>query len=107
MPTLHRHVFDPPSGARVEDRAARPTVAPPAALMVVTWNVWFAPYYFEPRFRALLAVVRAQHPDVVCIQETVLDSLEMMLAEPWVRAEYCVSDARGNTFDSVRPAPGT
>lgn len=100
MPALHAFIFDPSSGTWVEDRAARHVAAPPTALTVVTWNVWFAPYCFEPRCRALLEVVRAQLPDVVCLQEITLDSLEMLLAEPWVRAEYRVSDARGDTFDS-------
>jgi tyrosyl-DNA phosphodiesterase 2 len=97
---LRPFVFDAPSGEWIEDRAVHPAAAPPAAITVVTWNVWFAPYSFEARFRALLEGIRAQRPDVVCLQEIVADSLEMLLAEPWVRAGYRVSDASGATFDS-------
>jgi tyrosyl-DNA phosphodiesterase 2 len=97
---IHPFVFDPASGVWIEERTAPPAAEPLAALTLVTWNVWFAPYYFEPRFRALLEVIRARRPDVVCLQEIIADSLAMLLAEPWIRAEYRISDARGDTFDS-------
>jgi tyrosyl-DNA phosphodiesterase 2 len=101
MPTqLHPSVFDPAGGTWVEDRASLLATEAPTALTVVTWNVWFAPYYFEPRFRALLEVVRGRRPDVICLQEIVPDSLELLLAEPWVRDGYRVSDVRGDTLDS-------
>jgi tyrosyl-DNA phosphodiesterase 2 len=97
---LPSFVFDPARGAWVEEREPPPSTEPLPALTVVTWNTWFAPYAFEARFRALLEVARARRPDVICLQEIVAESLEMLLAEPWVREEYRVSDATGDTFDS-------
>jgi hypothetical protein len=58
---LHPFVFDPSTATWVEDRAEPAATAPQAALTVVTWNTWFAPYSFEPRFRALLEQIHAQH----------------------------------------------
>jgi tyrosyl-DNA phosphodiesterase 2 len=97
---IHPHVFDPASGTWVEDRAPTAAAERAAALTIVTWNTWFAPYCFDARFRALLGLVRAQRPDVVCFQEIVPESLDMLVAEPWVRDGYRVSDVMGATFDS-------
>src|SRR5262249_43607914 len=44
--------------------------------------------------------VRARRPDVICLQEIVPESLAVLLAEPWIRDEYRISDARGDTFDA-------
>src|SRR4051812_13827453 len=101
MPSqLRPFIFDPSSGAWIEDRAAPPAAQAPAAVTLVTWNVWFAPYAFERRLRALLEVIRARRPDVICLQEIVPESLAVLLAEPWIRAEYRISDARGDTVDA-------
>jgi endonuclease/exonuclease/phosphatase family metal-dependent hydrolase len=70
-----------------------------AELTLVTWNTWFARDSFEPRFRALLAEIRAHDPDVVCLQEVVAESLGMLLNEPWVQDAYSISDATGETVD--------
>ncbi len=93
-------VFDPSSLAWVEDRAPSSPGAAPGVFTFITWNVWFAPYSFDARFRALLDEIHARRPDIVCLQEIVRESLEMLLAEPWIRAAYRVSDVRGSTFDS-------
>lgn len=100
---LRPFVFDPSTGAWIESEGEQ-RAAPPAprvdTLTLVTWNVWFAPYAFEPRFRALLEVIRARRPDVICLQEIIPESLAMLRAEPWIRDEYRISDAQGDTFDS-------
>jgi endonuclease/exonuclease/phosphatase family metal-dependent hydrolase len=102
MPTpIRPFVFDRSSGSWREDRApAPPGETSGGALTVVTWNAWFAPYCFEARFRALLEVVRSRRPDIVCLQEIVPESLEVLLAQPWIRDGYRVSDARGDTFEA-------
>jgi len=96
---LRPFMFDPSSATWVHDRTAPALVARPATLTVVTWNTWFAPYAFEPRFRGLLQVIHARRPDVICLQEIIPESLEMLLAEPWIRADYRISDAQGDTLD--------
>ena len=91
--------FDPARDAWIEDDAPLPSPQAPAAIDLATWNVWFLPYAFEERFRAVLAILGARRPEVICLQEIIPESLAMLLAEPWVRAEYRISDARGDTFD--------
>lgn len=71
-----------------------------STISLVTWNVWFSARDFEPRFRALLDVVRSRDPDVVCFQEIIPESLELLLDEPWVRSRYALSDTTGESFDS-------
>src|ERR1700679_1188257 len=76
---LRPFVFDPVSDTWVEDRSApAPAADFPAAITIVTCNTWFAPSVFEPRFRALLEGVRARRPDVICLQEIVPESLELL-----------------------------
>lgn len=97
---LHAFIYAPSRGAWIEDPDASPLARASAAITLLTWNTWFAPYSFDARFKALLALIRARRPDVVCLQEIVAESLAMLLATPWIRAEYRVSDARGTTFES-------
>src|SRR5882672_4653475 len=70
-----------------------------AALTLVTWNTWFAPFCFESRFRGLLAEIRTHDPDVICLQEILPESLTLLLEEPWVQNGYCISDTTGDTLD--------
>jgi tyrosyl-DNA phosphodiesterase 2 len=98
--TIPAFAFDPSRGAWAKVREPPPVAPAPAAITLITWNVWFAPYSFDERFRALLAEVHARRPDVVCLQEITPESLALLLAEPWVRAHYRISDARGDTFEA-------
>ena len=41
----------------------------PRSLRVITWNVWFDPFFFDERFEALIAIVLGKSPDVACFQE--------------------------------------
>jgi tyrosyl-DNA phosphodiesterase 2 len=93
--------FDPAAGVWVPDRACGPAPGDAGArrFTLVTWNVWFGRFRFAERLRALLDVVRAQDPDVICLQEIVRASLATILEEPWIRAGYRISDVRGDTFD--------
>src|SRR5690242_5479898 len=97
---LHAFIHAPSRGAWIEDRHPSPPAADRREITLITWNTWFAPYSFKARSEALLALIRAHRPDVVCLQEIVAESLQLLLAEPWIRAEYRVSDARGSTFES-------
>lgn len=68
-----------------------------AQLTVVSWNVWFGELHAEARARALYAQLRAADADVIALQEVTQPFLEGLLQEPWVRADYRVSDATGET----------
>ncbi len=97
---LHVFLYASSRGAWIQDLHACAPARGPAAITVITWNTWFAPYSFNARFKALLALLHARRPDVVCLQEIVAESLALLLAEPWIRADYRISDARGTTFES-------
>jgi poly(A) polymerase len=67
-------------------------------LRVVTWNVLFDRYETERieterRRPLLLRELEAQDADVIALQEVEKPFLKALLAEPWVRARYLVSDA--------------
>ncbi|MEU5690793.1 RNA repair domain-containing protein [Actinosynnema sp. NPDC020468] len=82
------HVWDPLSGWTPGTRGV-PTVAP----RVVTWNVLWDRYDgdlidTERRTPLLLAALRAADADVIALQEVRRDLLAVLLAQPWVRADY-------------------
>lgn len=67
------------------------------ALQVVTYNVLFDLYmpeklYSERRAAECRALLAAQDADIVALQEVTPWFWAALLAEPWVRERYCVSD---------------
>ncbi|HEU4328226.1 MAG TPA: endonuclease/exonuclease/phosphatase family protein [Roseiflexaceae bacterium] len=68
-----------------------------ARLTCVTFNVWFGEFYEEERAEALLDLLERCDADVIALQEVTLRLLRRILARPWVRAGYVVSDAIGAT----------
>ena len=70
-----------------------------AELTVVTFNVWFADYFFYTRCDALLEIVRNCNADVIGFQEVTLDFLEWLLDKQWVRDHYYISDINGSTVN--------
>jgi tyrosyl-DNA phosphodiesterase 2 len=98
MQTFDAFRFDPSRGCWLPAKPG--SQAPPDRLTLVTFNAWFGDYLLEERFAALLGVVRACRPDVVALQEVTPRHLEALLAQPWVRQGFWVSDATGA---SVRP----
>lgn len=91
---------------RFDPRTGRWLAAPPcrsvecARLTLVTYNLWFAEHRLEQRLGALLEEVRRCTPDLVALQEVTGRHLALILDEDWVRRDFQVSDARG---DTVRP----
>ncbi|WP_330294888.1 poly(A) polymerase [Streptomyces sp. NBC_00503] len=78
-----------------------PRGAGPARVRLLTWNTLWdrydAPHISTARRRPLLlADLAAADADVIALQEVERELLAMLLAEPWVRAEYTVAaDPRG------------
>lgn len=70
-----------------------------ASLTVVTFNVWFANYYFYTRCDALLDIVRDCDADVIGFQEVTPGFLQSLLSKPWVRDDYYLSDISGSTVE--------
>src|SRR4051794_17763191 len=66
-------------------------------LSCATFNVWFDRYAFEQRAAALLAILEECDVDVIALQEVTPPLLERLLATPWVRARYAISDHSGIT----------
>jgi tyrosyl-DNA phosphodiesterase 2 len=83
------------------DRFADPGASAPCDLRVVTWNVWFGGYRFEARCEALLAELGRRRADVIALQEVTYPLLAAIHNEPWVRAEYQVSDLDVIGYDVV------
>ncbi|MEO1270559.1 MAG: RNA repair domain-containing protein, partial [Myxococcota bacterium] len=73
--------------------------AAPGLLTVVTYNVLADHMIPElptvPRWRALLSMLRHSDADIVGLQEVTTRLLEVLLREPWVRAQYAVSELPG------------
>ncbi|MFI5986067.1 poly(A) polymerase [Streptomyces sp. NPDC051555] len=86
------HVWDPARGwAPVGDTVHAPPTA--AVVRVLTWNTLWdrydGPLIETARRRPLLlAELAAADADVIALQEVEPRLLEMVLAEPWVRASY-------------------
>ncbi len=80
-----------------------PRAAPmaPIELRIVTWNVWFGEHRFVERGRALLAELERQRADVIALQEVTYPLLAAILAAPWVRAAYQVSELDVIGYDVV------
>lgn len=68
-------------------------------LTIATFNVWFAPTFFNERCQALLALLAQHTPDIIALQEVTPAFLQQILSEPWVQADYSVSDISGDSVD--------
>lgn len=53
---LHPFIFDPSSGTWIQDHSKQSLADTPAAITLATWNVWFAPYYFDVRAEQLAEI---------------------------------------------------
>ncbi|MEU2827896.1 poly(A) polymerase [Streptomyces lavendulae] len=87
------HAWDPADGGAWRPAAAGPAGRPPSRVRLLTWNVLWdrydAPHIATARRRPLLlAALAAADADVIALQEVEPELLALLLAEPWVRAEY-------------------
>lgn len=101
-PTGYHHQLIPAAFDATENRwrpASNPA-GPVTAdrLTLATYNIWFGDYHFERRIHSVLEILASLNADLIALQEVTAPSLGIILAQPWVRERYRVSDARGNTF---------
>lgn len=80
------------------DTPPPPPRTDPVALRLVTWNVYFGGHMFEERAEALVAELAQRRPDVIALQEVTPELLAVLVAVPWVRAGYQLSDVDGRTL---------
>ena len=96
-------VFDAARGAWVPAPPSVEAIAGaepvPPRVSLATWNVWFGEYEPDLRRAALLEILGARAPDVICLQEVTDDFLAALRAAAWVRARYALSDATGDSYD--------
>ncbi|MFC7672721.1 endonuclease/exonuclease/phosphatase family protein [Mycolicibacterium sp. GCM10028919] len=57
-------------------------------LTVATFNVWFDEYHARQRYAAIADELERDAPDVMVFQEVTAPALDVLLARPWIRAEY-------------------
>ncbi|WP_237571837.1 endonuclease/exonuclease/phosphatase family protein [Mycolicibacterium lacusdiani] len=55
---------------------------------VATFNVWFDEYHARRRYAAIADELKRDAPDVMVFQEVTTPALDVLLARPWIRAEY-------------------
>ncbi len=83
---------------------ARPRVPAgdtPDPIRIVTWNVWFDDHKLEERGVGLLAELGRRRPHVIALQEVTYALLAAILQEPWVRADYQISDVDVIAYDVI------
>lgn len=103
--------FEPVATHRFVDGAwspCPPEDGAPGPLRVAFWNVLSDRHdpeatRLEPRLPGLLAALRAQEADVLALVEVTRRTLAALLADPWVRATYRVSDVTGDTLGPEGP----
>ncbi|WP_223645274.1 poly(A) polymerase [Corallococcus sp. EGB] len=99
--------YDGRSGAWAQASSAPgPSLPAAATLTVVTFNVLFDLYdaellATERRTPAALALLRETDADVIALQEVTPAFLRALLAEPWVRERYWLTD--GPSAQTVTP----
>ncbi|MCY1041859.1 RNA repair domain-containing protein [Corallococcus sp. bb12-1] len=104
---LPAYRYDARSGSWAEaPRDLGHTLPTPASLTVATFNVLFDLYdaellATERRTPAALALLRETDADLIALQEVTAPFLRALLAEPWVRERYWLSDGPGaNTVET-------
>lgn len=80
----------------IEDSGG-PEPASAERLRVMTYNVWFGDYMFDPRAVALLSLARDYAPDIIGLQEVTPRLLTKILEADWVREHYFLSDTTGTS----------
>lgn len=68
------------------------------SITLLTYNVWFMPFGYLERSKALLEIIRSCDADIIGLQEVRPELLEMILEQDWVRKDYLVSDFQGKTL---------
>jgi tyrosyl-DNA phosphodiesterase 2 len=80
------------------EREPSPT-QPYAQLSIATLNVWFGAAHFAERCAATLRLLGELQPDIITLQEVTIPFLDALRVEPWVQAEYRLSDSTGESVD--------
>lgn len=68
-------------------------------IRVATYNTWFGELCQRQRHRAIFDILRQSQADVIGLQEMIPESLEHLLKQDWIRADYYCSDILGITVD--------
>lgn len=67
----------------------------PDTLVLTTFNVWFDPFHARRRYQAVADVLAPLEPDVMVFQEVTAPALDVLLAQPWIRASYVAASVTG------------
>lgn len=69
------------------------------SLKFITYNIWFSTHYQIQRTKALLECLAETDADVVCLQEVLTFTLDLISENPFIRENYILSDLNGTTFE--------
>jgi endonuclease/exonuclease/phosphatase family metal-dependent hydrolase len=73
----------------------------PVPVRIATWNVWFSDHQVVSRHQALLAELAGRDLDVIALQEVTQELLDVLLAAPWIRRNYWVSELQVIGYDVI------
>eukprot|EP00494_Astrolonche_serrata_P026898 UN27161 len=66
----------------------------------MSYNVWFADFYWEKRAHALIKLIETHLPHIFCLQEVQTRFLNILLKSEIIKKNYILSDKSGTTLGS-------
>ena len=71
-------------------------------LTLATFNIWLDSKYAEQRYLAIAELLSRRAPDIMVFQEVTPAALSVILAQPWIRANYLRAAIVGGKVDLPR-----
>ena len=83
----------------VDSKSKSKTLVSSSDLIIATYNVWFDSHRTEDRCKGLAKLLYDSKADIIAMQEVTTEFLKIFLAFDWIRNEFAISDATGETFN--------
>jgi len=69
----------------------QPPTMEPTSIDCITLNTWFSKHYQLERTNKLLQLIQSKRPDIICLQEVTIPTLQMILENVFIRSHYATS----------------